>query len=49
MNIDKFTTGFQKVLTDAESIANKNGNQYMEPLHIMAAILKSTSLPCHED
>jgi ATP-dependent Clp protease ATP-binding subunit ClpB len=42
MNIDKFTTGFQKVLTDAESIANKNGNQYMEPLHIMAAILKST-------
>ncbi len=41
MNIDKFTTGFQKVLSEAQSIAVKNSNQYMEPIHIMAAILRS--------
>ncbi len=42
MNSEKITTGFQNALSEAQSIAVKNGNQYLEPLHIMGAILKST-------
>lgn len=44
MNIDKFTTGMQSVLSEAESIANRNENQFLEPLHIMGAALKSTDI-----
>ena len=44
MNIDKFTTGMQSILSDAESLANRNENQFLEPIHIMGAALKSTDI-----
>lgn len=43
MNIDSFTTGFQKALQNAETVANENEAQFIEPMHIMVALLKSES------
>ncbi len=38
MRQDKFTTQFLQALQDAQSLALANDNQYIEPLHLLAAI-----------
>ncbi len=42
MNPDKFTNGMQKILAEAQSLANRSENQFLEPIHIMGAALQST-------
>ncbi|WP_038125933.1 ATP-dependent chaperone ClpB [Thiomicrospira pelophila] len=37
--MDKFTTQFQSVLGQAQSLAVTNDNQFIEPLHILAALV----------
>ncbi len=37
--MDKFTTQFQSVLAQAQSLAVGNDNQFIEPVHILAALL----------
>ncbi|GLU34659.1 ATP-dependent chaperone ClpB [Trinickia caryophylli] len=39
MRIDKFTTKFQEALADAQSIAVGRGQQYLEPVHVLAALV----------
>ncbi len=38
MRLDKLTTQFQQALSDAQSLALANDNQYIEPVHLLAAI-----------
>ncbi|MBN9460308.1 MAG: ATP-dependent chaperone ClpB [Burkholderiales bacterium] len=38
MRLDKLTTQFQQALADAQSLALANDNQYIEPVHLTAAI-----------
>ncbi|MEA3119001.1 MAG: ATP-dependent Clp protease ATP-binding subunit ClpB [Paraburkholderia sp.] len=39
MRIDKFTTKFQEALADAQSLAAGQGHQYLEPVHVLAALI----------
>lgn len=39
MNIEKFTTKFQQAIAEAQSLALGNEQQYIEPLHLMAALI----------
>src|ERR1700691_6749399 len=39
MRMDKLTTKFQQALADAESLAVGRDNQYIEPVHLMVALL----------
>ena len=39
MRIDKLTTQFQQALSDAQSLAVGQDNQYIEPLHVLAALI----------
>ena len=39
MRIDKLTTQFQQALGDAQSLALANDNQYIDPAHLLAAIV----------
>jgi ATP-dependent Clp protease ATP-binding subunit ClpB len=39
MRFDKLTTQFQQALADAQSIALANDNQYVDPLHLLSAII----------
>ncbi len=39
MRIDKFTSKFQLALADAQSLAVGRDNQYIEPVHVMSALL----------
>jgi ATP-dependent Clp protease ATP-binding subunit ClpB len=39
MRMDKLTTKFQQALADAQSLAVGRDNQYIEPVHLMAALL----------
>ena len=39
MRFDKFTTKFQEAFSDAQSIAVGNDNQFIEPLHLLKALL----------
>jgi ATP-dependent Clp protease ATP-binding subunit ClpB len=39
MRMDKLTTQFQQALSDAQSLAVGQDNQYIEPLHVLAALL----------
>ncbi|MGB3289270.1 MAG: Clp protease N-terminal domain-containing protein, partial [Burkholderiaceae bacterium] len=39
MRYDKLTTKFQQALADAQSLAVKHDNQYIEPAHVLAALL----------
>ncbi len=39
MRMDKLTTKFQTALADAQSLALGRDNQYIEPVHLMAALL----------
>lgn len=41
MRVDKFTSNLQMVLAEAQSIALGNDNQFVEPIHMLAAMLKS--------
>ncbi len=41
MRLDKLTTQFQQALSDAQSLALANDNQYIEPLHLLAAVIGS--------
>ena len=45
MRIDKLTTKFQEALADAQSIAVANDNPYIEPAHVLAAMLAQTDGP----
>ena len=40
MRIDKFTTKFQQALADAQSIAVGQDHQFIEPVHLLAALLQ---------
>ena len=42
MNIEKFTTKFQQALSEAQSLALGKDNQFIEPVHLLAALLNST-------
>jgi ATP-dependent Clp protease ATP-binding subunit ClpB len=39
MRIDKLTTKFQEALADAQSLAVRRDNQYIEPAHVLAALV----------
>ncbi len=39
MRLDKLTTQFQQALADAQSLALASDNQYIEPVHLLAAIV----------
>ena len=39
MRFDKFTTRFQQALADAQSMALGNDNAYVEPFHLLSALL----------
>ena len=39
MRIDKLTTKFQEALADAQSLAVGRDNQYIEPVHVLVALL----------
>lgn len=39
MRFDKLTTKFQQSLADAQSLAGRNDNQFIEPVHVLAAML----------
>jgi ATP-dependent Clp protease ATP-binding subunit ClpB len=41
MRQDKFTTKFQEALGEAQSIAVGNDHQYIEPVHLLAAMLRA--------
>ena len=45
MRIDKFTTKFQEALADAQSLAVNNDNPYIEPAHVLAAMLAQADGP----
>ncbi|OOF42661.1 ATP-dependent chaperone ClpB [Rodentibacter rarus] len=39
MNIEKFTTKFQQALSEAQSLAIGKDNQFIEPVHLLTALL----------
>ena len=39
MRFDKFTTQFQQAFADAQSLAVGNDNPYIEPQHLLAALI----------
>ena len=39
MNIEKFTTKFQQALSEAQSLAIGKDNQFIEPMHLLSALL----------
>ena len=41
--MDKFTTQFQSVLAQAQSIAVGNDNQFIEPVHVLSALIDESS------
>jgi ATP-dependent Clp protease ATP-binding subunit ClpB len=45
MRIDKLTTKFQEALADAQSLAVTGDNPYIEPVHLLAAMLAQTDGP----
>ena len=45
MRLDKFTTKFQEALSDAQSLALGNDNAYIEPVHLLVAMLKQDDGP----
>ena len=42
MRQDKLTTKFQEALSEAQSLALAHDNQFMEPVHLLAAVLADT-------
>ncbi|HEX2543199.1 MAG TPA: ATP-dependent chaperone ClpB [Caldimonas sp.] len=45
MRIDKLTTTFQEALADAQSLAVAKDNPYIEPAHVLAAMLNQADGP----
>ena len=45
MRIDKFTTKFQEALADAQSLAVTRDNPYIEPVHLLLAMLAQADGP----
>lgn len=45
MRQDKLTTKFQEALSDAQSLALGNDNGYIEPVHLLAAMLRQDDGP----
>ena len=45
MRLDKFTTKFQEALSDAQSLALAHDNAYIEPVHVLLAMLKQDDGP----
>jgi len=39
MRMDKFTSKFQMALADAQSLAVGRDNQYIDPVHVLIALL----------
>ena len=39
MRLDKLTTAFQQALSEAQSLAVARDNPYIEPSHVLAAML----------
>ncbi len=39
MRFDKLTTKFQQALADAQSLASRNDNPYIEPVHVLSALI----------
>ena len=40
MRMDKLTTNFQQALADAQSLAVGRDHQFIEPVHVMSALLE---------
>ena len=40
MRQDKLTTKFQEALSQAQSLALANDNQFIEPVHVLTAMLE---------
>src|SRR5689334_25173036 len=40
MRLDKLTTNFQQALADAQSLAVGRDHQFIEPVHVLAALLE---------
>ena len=45
MRIEKFTTKFQEALADAQSLALANDHAYIEPAHLLVAMIKQADGP----
>jgi len=45
MRIDKLTTKFQEALADAQTLAVTRDNPYIEPVHLLAAMLSQSEGP----
>ncbi len=45
MRLDKLTTKFQEALGDAQSLALGNDHAYIEPVHLLLAMLRQTDGP----
>lgn len=45
MRIDKLTTKFQEALADAQSLALGNDHAYIDPLHVLAVMLRQNDGP----
>jgi ATP-dependent Clp protease ATP-binding subunit ClpB len=45
MRIDKLTTKFQEALTEAQTLALTHDNAYIEPVHVLAAMIRSDDGP----
>ena len=45
MRIDKLTTAFQQALAEAQSLAVSRDNPYIEPAHLLAALLAQPDGP----
>lgn len=45
MRLDKLTTKFQEALSEAQSLALSRDNPYIEPVHVLAAMLAQTDGP----
>ena len=45
MRFDKLTTAFQQALGDAQSLAVARDNPYIEPAHLLAAMLQQPDGP----
>ena len=42
MRLDRLTTKFQQALADAQSLAVGADNPYIEPIHVLSALLAQT-------
>jgi ATP-dependent Clp protease ATP-binding subunit ClpB len=40
MRFDKLTTKFQQALADAQTLAAHNDHQYIEPVHVLMALIQ---------